>query len=70
MKKILVFNTGNLVGVAKIPEPDKNELVSLYEKWTIENNETANLLYFVDMNYAIVIPESTVQYFREIDEMI
>ena len=64
MIDVMVFNTGNFIGVVEIPEPDKRELVSLFEKVQLNDKEIVDILYFRDVNYAIVITENMVEYIK------
>lgn len=70
MIDILVFNTGNLLGTMKVPNPDEGELICLYKKWHHPTEGVINILYFSDMDYGIVISDESANYFDELEERI
>lgn len=58
MIDIMVFNASNFIGTVSIFEPGKDEVITRHENVKINNN-VINILYFRDLEYAILLDENT-----------
>jgi hypothetical protein len=56
MISIVVFNKDTVVGIVKIPKPNKNEVVSVYGGIQY-NGHTINIMYLSDLDYGIQISD-------------
>lgn len=68
MFDVLVFNAGKCLGIVNVPEPGNNEIICLYKKWNLKEDNMINILYFKDMHYGTVISDEAAEYFDELEE--
>lgn len=64
MIDILVYDKQIFLGIFTVPEPPKDQLITVYEQVTCKDKShiTIDILYMQDINYGIAITDKMVDY--------
>lgn len=66
MIDILVYDKQIFLGIFTVPEPPKDQLITVYEQVTCKDKSyvTIDILYMQDINYGIAITDKMIDYIK------